>query len=66
MKEPNRFPFVVTIGMIIVCCIYILIGGISYMAYGNHIQAAVVYNFPRTDPLTIAVQVLYSIAIILT
>ncbi|CEP12736.1 hypothetical protein [Parasitella parasitica] len=66
MKQPERFPFVVTVGMAIVCSIYILIGAISYMAYGNHIQAAVVYNFPRDNPLTIAVQLLYSIAIILT
>lgn len=66
MKEPQRFPFVVTVGMSIVCSIYILIGVISYMAYGSHIQAAVVYNFPRDSPLTISVQLLYSVAIILT
>jgi amino acid permease len=66
MKQPERFPFVVTVGMIIVCSIYILIGGISYMAYGNEIQPAVVYNFPRDDPLTLSVQILYSIAIVLT
>ncbi|KAI8882497.1 hypothetical protein K501DRAFT_186619 [Backusella circina FSU 941] len=66
MREPNRFPFVVTVGMTIVCLIYILIGSISYLAYGNRIQAAVVYNFPPDNGVTIAVQILYSIAIILT
>ncbi|EIE85902.1 hypothetical protein G6F46_001872 [Rhizopus delemar] len=66
MKEPKKFPLVVTLGMMIVCSIYILIGTVSYLAYGEHIQAAVVYNFPLNDPLTISVQCLYSIAIILT
>ncbi|KAF7730239.1 neutral amino acid transporter [Apophysomyces ossiformis] len=66
MKEPERFPFVVTLGMIIVCLIYILIGTLSYLAYGDQIQAAVIYNFPPADRLTITVQLLYSVAIILT
>ncbi|KAI8059979.1 transmembrane amino acid transporter protein-domain-containing protein [Gilbertella persicaria] len=66
MKQPERFPFVATVGMVIVCTIYIIIGSISYMAYGSHIQAAVVYNFPQNNPLTVAVQLLYSIAIVLT
>lgn len=66
MKKPEKFPFVITMGMIIVCAIYILIGGISYLAYGNRIQAAVVYNFPRDNPLTVTVHILYTAAIILS
>lgn len=66
MREPKKFPFVVTVGMTIVCLIYILIGATSYLAYGDRIQAAVVYNFPPDNGVTIAVQILYSIAIILT
>lgn len=66
MKEPEQFPFVMTAGMIIVCTVYILIGGISYMAYGSHVQPAVVYNFPRDNPLTVTVHILYTAAIILS
>ncbi|RCI04934.1 neutral amino acid transporter [Rhizopus stolonifer] len=66
MKDPRRFPFVVTIGMTIVCSVYILIGTMSYLAYGSHIQAAVVYNLPAQNGLTLSVQCLYSLAIILT
>ncbi|KAI9271973.1 transmembrane amino acid transporter protein-domain-containing protein [Sporodiniella umbellata] len=66
MKEPTKFPFVVSVGMTIVCFVYILIGEISYMAYGSQIQAAVTYNFPASSPLTISVQLLYSIAIVLS
>lgn len=66
MERPERFPFVLTLGMIIVCVIYILIGTISYLAYGDTIQSAVIYNFPPANKLTIAVQLLYSLAICLT
>ncbi|KAI9018643.1 transmembrane amino acid transporter protein-domain-containing protein [Phycomyces nitens] len=66
MQKPERFPFVVTVGTMIVCVVYVLIGSISYLAYGDHIQAAVIYNFPPSNPLTITAQTFYSIAIILT
>ncbi|KAI9022978.1 transmembrane amino acid transporter protein-domain-containing protein [Phycomyces nitens] len=66
MKEPKRFPFVVTLGMIIVCTIYILIATLSYLAYGDTIQAAVIYNFPPGNRLGVAVQLIYAAAIILT
>lgn len=66
MERPERFPFVLTLGMIIVCVIYILIGSLSYLAYGDTIQSAVIYNFPQDNKLTIAVELLYSLAICLT
>ena len=60
MYEPKRFPLVVTLGMMIVCSIYILIGTLSYLAYGDQIQAAVTYNFPPTNNLTIVAQLLWT------
>ncbi|CAO3632446.1 unnamed protein product [Cunninghamella blakesleeana] len=66
MENPEKFPFVVYIGTIIVCIIYILIGSISYLAYGDQMKAAVIYNFPSSHGLTITSQLLYSIAVILT
>ncbi|KAI8368846.1 transmembrane amino acid transporter protein-domain-containing protein [Choanephora cucurbitarum] len=66
MERPERFPFVVCVGVSVVCVIYIIIGAVAYLAYGSHIQAAVVYNFPQDHGLTISVQLLYSIAIVLT
>ncbi|KAI9363145.1 transmembrane amino acid transporter protein-domain-containing protein [Pilaira anomala] len=66
MQRPERFPFVLTLGMIIVCVIYILIGTISYLAYGDTIQSAVIYNFPPDNKLTVTVKILYSLAICLT
>ncbi|KAG1144873.1 hypothetical protein G6F37_008296 [Rhizopus arrhizus] len=66
MERPDKFPFVLTLGMLIVTVIYILIGTLSYLAYGDTIQAAVIYNFPQDNKLTIAVELLYSLAICLT
>ncbi|KAI8344203.1 transmembrane amino acid transporter protein-domain-containing protein [Chlamydoabsidia padenii] len=66
MENPKKFPLVTTIGLIIVTLIYILIGTLSYLAYGDQIQAAVIYNFPPDDRLNISVELLYSLAVILT
>lgn len=66
MQRPDKFPFVLTLGMIIVCVIYILIGMISYLAYGDTIQSAVIYNFPEDNMVTVTVKILYSVAICLT
>lgn len=66
MERPEKFSFVLTLGMIIVGIIYILIGTISYLAYGDTVQSAIIYNFPPANKLTITVQLLYSLAICLT
>lgn len=66
MKEPERFPSVIIIGMTIVTTIYILVATLSYLAYGDLIQAAVLSNLPQPNNLSISVQLLYSLAIILT
>ncbi|KAI8376317.1 transmembrane amino acid transporter protein-domain-containing protein [Radiomyces spectabilis] len=65
MKEPEKFPRVLNIGMVIVAVIFILIGTIGYVAYGENTQASVVANLPR-QPLSVTVQLLYAIAMILT
>lgn len=66
MERPEKFPLVVYTGTVIVCVIYVLIGSMSYLAYGDQIKAAVIYNFPSSHGLTITSQLLYSIAVILT
>ncbi|KAI8060711.1 transmembrane amino acid transporter protein-domain-containing protein [Gongronella butleri] len=66
MEKPEKFPYVVFFGLMVVTTVYITIGTLSYLAYGSDIQAAVLYDFPPGDNLTIAVQLLYSLAIMLT
>ncbi|KAI8141469.1 transmembrane amino acid transporter protein-domain-containing protein [Fennellomyces sp. T-0311] len=65
MKEPEKFPRVLNIGMVIITCIFVLIGAIGYIAYGENIEASIVANL-RTEALSVTVQLLYAIAMILT
>lgn len=65
MKNPEKFPRVLTVGMIICSFVFTLIGAIGYIAYGDITQASVVANIPRV-PLSVTVQLLYAIAMILT
>ncbi|KAG0165022.1 neutral amino acid transporter [Apophysomyces sp. BC1034] len=65
MKDPKKFPRVLNIGMVIVTVIFILIGAIGYIAFGDTTQASIVANLPR-EPLSITVQLLYAVAMILT
>ncbi|KAI8646348.1 transmembrane amino acid transporter protein-domain-containing protein [Parasitella parasitica] len=65
MKEPQKFSRVLNVGMLICTVIFIFIGTIGYVAYGENTQASVVANMPR-EALSVTVQLLYSIAMILT
>ena len=65
MKEPDKFPMVMNLGLPIVACIFILIGAIGYSAFGDTTYASVVANLPAV-PLSTAVQLLYALAMILT
>lgn len=65
MKEPQKFSRVLNMGMVICTIIFIFIGTIGYVAYGENTQASVVANLPK-EPLSVTVQILYSVAMILT
>ncbi|KAI8364606.1 transmembrane amino acid transporter protein-domain-containing protein [Blakeslea trispora] len=63
MKEPEKFPRVLNWGMIISTVVFTFIGLIGYLAYGQNTASNVVTNFPA-EPLSVAVQILYAVAII--
>ncbi|KAI8072539.1 transmembrane amino acid transporter protein-domain-containing protein [Gongronella butleri] len=65
MREPEKFKHVLNIGMVICIVVFTGVGALGYVAYGNTIQASIVSNLPR-QPLSIVVQLLYSVAMILT
>jgi amino acid permease len=66
MRHPEQFPKVLTLGMIICICLFILIGTLGYAAYGENTHASVVSNLPHQNGLAITVQLFYAIAIILS
>lgn len=66
MKTPSKFPKVMFYVMIIITVLFITMGGVSYAAYGSKTQTVVLLNLPQDDKLVNGVQLLYSLAILLS
>ncbi|KAK4685254.1 solute carrier family 36 (proton-coupled amino acid transporter), partial [Tremellales sp. Uapishka_1] len=66
MKEPRKFPMVLSGVMAAVAILFTGAGLMSYMAYGSEIQTVVIVNLPQDDKFVQAVQFLYSVAILLS
>jgi proton-coupled amino acid transporter len=65
MKEPQKFPHVLSGCMVFVATLFTGFGVMGYMAYGSDIQTVVIVNLPQDDKFVQAVQFLYTVAIIL-
>ncbi|OCF62271.1 solute carrier family 36 (proton-coupled amino acid transporter) [Kwoniella mangroviensis CBS 10435] len=66
MREPEKFPRLLSIVMFIVAVLFAGAGVSSYAAYGSDIQTVVIVNLPQEDKFVQAVQFLYSVAILLS
>ena len=66
MRKPSKFPPVLAGVMIILTVVYISMGALSYAAYGSATRTVVLLNMPQDDRLVNAVQLLYSLAILLS
>ncbi|KAF9926837.1 neutral amino acid transporter [Linnemannia zychae] len=66
MAEPEKFPRVLAITLVIVTAIFASIGALCYAAFGNDVQTIVLMNLPVTNGMSVAVQLLYTLAIILS
>lgn len=66
MAEPEKFPKVLAITISIVGFIFASVGALCYAAFGSNVQTIVVLNLPVTSGWTITVEILYSLAIILS
>jgi proton-coupled amino acid transporter len=66
MKEPNKFPKVLTGTMVFITVLFTSVGAISYMAFGDKVQTVILLNLPSGDPMVSIVQTLYSVAICLS
>lgn len=58
MKEPKKFPGVLSAVMLVVAILFGGAGAIGYMAYGSDIQTVVLVNLPQDDKFVQAVQFL--------
>ncbi|KAH6987804.1 transmembrane amino acid transporter protein-domain-containing protein [Ilyonectria sp. MPI-CAGE-AT-0026] len=66
MRHPQKFPKVLLIVMIIITVLFIVMGAISYAAYGSHTETVVLLNLPQDNKMVNGVQLLYSCAILLS
>ncbi|OZJ04451.1 hypothetical protein BZG36_02812 [Bifiguratus adelaidae] len=66
LKDSKQFSKVLTMTIIIVCTIFCTVGVLSYLAYGPQLQTAVILNLPAFSGMTQAIQILYTLTIILS
>ncbi|GAA5814999.1 hypothetical protein MFLAVUS_008503 [Mucor flavus] len=65
MKEPKKFPKVLAWTMLFITLLFISLGLLSYLAFGEDVQTVVLLNLPAT-PLVNTIQGLYALAICLS
>lgn len=66
MKNPAKFPPVLAGVMIFATVLYMLVGALSYAAFGSATKTVVLLNLPQDSKFVNAVQLLYSLAILLS
>lgn len=66
MKRPEKFPEVLGVVTLIITILFTSVGVLSYAAYGSRTETVVLLNLPQDDWFVNAVQLLYSIAILLS
>ncbi|KAJ2660867.1 hypothetical protein IWW48_002720 [Coemansia sp. RSA 1200] len=65
MKHQDQFAKVLTAALAICLVVFIGIGALSYLAFGDSVETVILLNLPRTPP-TFLVQLFYSLAIMLS
>lgn len=66
MRHPEKFPKVMALVMVIITTLFVVMGAVSYAAYGSKTETVVLLNLPQDDKMVNGVQFLYSIAIMLS
>jgi len=66
MREPERFPAVLTSVMLGTMVLFSSAGVLGYAAFGSKIQTVVIANLPQESHFVQALQCIYSIAILLS
>ena len=66
MKEPHKFPGVLSGVMIGITFLFGAAGALSYGAFGSKVQTVVITNLPQNSKFVQAMQFLYGIAILLS
>ncbi|KAI7900850.1 transmembrane amino acid transporter protein-domain-containing protein [Cokeromyces recurvatus] len=65
MREPKKFPKVLSWTMLFITLLFISIGLLSYLSFGENVQTVILLNLPATVTVN-SIQGLYAIAICLS
>ncbi|KXX78101.1 Vacuolar amino acid transporter 3 [Madurella mycetomatis] len=66
MRHPKKFPKVMFVVMVIITTLFVVMGAVSYAAYGSKTETVVLLNLPQDNKMVNGVQFLYSLAILLS
>lgn len=66
MRQPKKFPYVLSGVMVALTALFASSGFLGYAAFGSKIQTVVISNLPQDNRFVQTVQFLYSIAILLS
>jgi proton-coupled amino acid transporter len=66
MKRPHQFRPVLAGVMVGITLVFVSIGALLYSAYGSSVETVIILNLPQDSKLVNAIQLLYSVAIMLS
>ncbi|RLV90251.1 Vacuolar amino acid transporter 4 [Spathaspora sp. JA1] len=66
MKQPEKFPMVLSISMAVITVIFVAIGTLGYVSFGEKIKSIIILNLPQNSIAVQSILILYSIAVFLT
>jgi solute carrier family 36 (proton-coupled amino acid transporter) len=64
MKEPHKFERLLYIVVLIITAVFLSVGALSYMTFGDKTTVEIISNLPQDSKLVNAVQFLYSLAVL--
>lgn len=66
MREPEKFPMVLSVSMVVITGLFVAIGTLGYLAFGDGVKSIIILNLPQGNIAVQSILVLYSIAVFLT
>ncbi|KAI9296166.1 hypothetical protein K502DRAFT_323966 [Neoconidiobolus thromboides FSU 785] len=66
MKEPEKFPKILSYTMLFITIVFVFIGALSYLTFGDQVKTVVLLNLPKDHINTSLIQSMYAVAIILS
>lgn len=66
MKKTEKFPKVLLKVLLCTCILFILIGAVSYLAFGNNVHTVIILDLQQNSRGVTSIQMVYSLAIMLS